>query len=55
MATKTQVQFNGLPKGVVGTIARDTTERPSSLKLKAPNTFFRDPAIKSGGVNSRKR
>jgi hypothetical protein len=55
MATKTQIQFNGLPKGVVGTIARDTTERPSSLKLKAPNTFFRDSTVKSGGANSRKR
>ncbi len=28
-------EFNGLPKQVVGDIARDTTNRPSNLRLKA--------------------
>lgn len=30
--------IKGFPKGVVGTIARDTTNRPSKLRLKA-DTF----------------
>ena len=28
--------LTGFPKGVVGTIARDTTNRPGKLRLKAP-------------------
>lgn len=28
--------LKGFPKGVVGTIARDTTKRPGKLRLKAP-------------------
>ena len=44
--------FTGWPKGVVGDIARDTTQRPKQLRMKAQDTITHESTV--GGNNERK-
>lgn len=45
-------EYTGFPKGVVGNIARDTTTRPSKLRLRA--TTFSGTNSTRGGNGERK-
>lgn len=47
-----QRTVSGFPKAVVGDIARDTTNRPAHLRLKATDTFSPQPT--AGGNGERK-
>lgn len=47
------LQFNGLPKGVVGKYGRDTTDRPKKLKLKAPKLQAQESTIKRGSSRNK--
>lgn len=44
--------YNGVPKGVVGNIARDTTNRPAKLRLRATDTVTHESTI---GTNGERR
>lgn len=39
-------EFTGLPKGVVGRLGRDTTDRPAKLRLKAPRPSAAESTLK---------
>ena len=54
MATDSRT-FNGYPKGVISDMARDTTNRPSKLRLKVTNTMRNDSTVGGNGERKVKR
>lgn len=43
------------PKGVVGDIARDTTQRPAKLRLKASTSMSHESTVGGNGERKIKR
>lgn len=43
------------PKGVIGDIARDTTQRPAKLRLKATSSMSHESTVGGNGERKIKR